>query len=61
MSSDNGNENPVVKARAVLHEAVAAAGLSEFTAMAVLAAAESYAKAMLAACTAHADRSAASR
>lgn len=48
-------ENAVNKARAVLHEAIEAAGLPQFTAMAVLAACESYAKAMRSQCERIAD------
>lgn len=52
MSADDA----VIKARAVLHEAIAAAGVSEFAALAIRAAAESYVKALRSACGPHATR-----
>lgn len=62
MSTDNdSHDDAVTKARTVLHDTIKVAGLSEFTATAVLAAAESYAKAMRSQCEPHADRSAVSR
>lgn len=58
MSDDNTHDDAVTKARTVLHEAIAAARMDDFIAMAVFAACESYAKAMRSQCESHANRSA---